>query len=54
MSVLRATAIASRQPGRVVMRHFLSDWRQWSVAERIAAIAMAVAALMIPAALATV
>ena len=36
------------------MRHFLSDWRQWSVAERIAAVAMIVGAVMIPAALAAV
>ena len=36
------------------MRHLLSDWRQWSVTERIVAVAMAVAAVMIPAALATV
>jgi hypothetical protein len=34
------------------MRHFLADWSQWSVAERITAISLAIAALMIPAALA--
>ena len=54
MSVPGATAVASRQPRRIAMRHLLSDWRQWSVTERIVAVAMAVAAVMIPAALATV
>jgi hypothetical protein len=34
------------------MRHLLSDWNQWSIAERITAISLAVAALMIPTALA--
>jgi hypothetical protein len=36
------------------MRHFLADWNQWSIAERIAAVALAVSALTIPAALATI
>jgi hypothetical protein len=36
------------------MRHFLYDWKDWTIAERIAAIGLAVAALMIPAAFATV
>lgn len=35
------------------MRHFLIDWKQWTIAERITAVALAVGALMIPAALAT-
>lgn len=34
------------------MRHFLADWNQWSIPERITAVTLAVAALMIPAALA--
>jgi hypothetical protein len=36
------------------MRHFLSDWNDWTIAERIAAVGLALAALMIPAAFATV
>jgi adenosylmethionine-8-amino-7-oxononanoate aminotransferase len=28
------------------MRHFLADWNQWTIAERITAISLAVAALM--------
>jgi hypothetical protein len=34
------------------MRHLLIDWKQWTVAERIAAVTLAIGALMIPAALA--
>jgi hypothetical protein len=34
------------------MRHFLADWNQWSIAERITAVTLAVAAVTIPAALA--
>ena len=34
------------------MRHFLYDWNQWSIAERVTAISLAVAAVMIPAAFA--
>lgn len=36
------------------MRHFLYDWNDWTFAERIAAIGLAVAAVMIPAAFATI
>ncbi len=36
------------------MRHFLADWREWTIAERIAAIALAIGLVMIPAALAVV
>jgi hypothetical protein len=35
------------------MRHLLIDWKHWTVPERIAAVALAFSALMIPAALAT-
>jgi hypothetical protein len=34
------------------MRHFLADWNQWTIAERITAIGLAVAAVTIPAAFA--
>jgi len=34
------------------MRHLLADWNQWSLAERITAIALALGAMMIPAVLA--
>lgn len=34
------------------MRHLLADWNQWSLPERIVAVALALSALMIPAALA--
>jgi hypothetical protein len=54
MSVPNAVATASRQPWRIDMRHFLSDWHRWTFAERTAAVAIAIAAVMIPAALATV
>jgi hypothetical protein len=54
MSVPDATAVASWSAEEDVMRHFLYDWNQWSIAERIAAIAMVIGALMIPAALAAV
>jgi hypothetical protein len=35
------------------MRHLLYDWKTWTVAERIAAVGLAVAAIVIPAAFAT-
>jgi hypothetical protein len=54
MSVPKTVAIASRQPWRSDMRHFLSDWHRWTFAERTAAVVIALAAVMIPAALATV
>jgi hypothetical protein len=34
------------------MRHFLADWNKWSIPERITAVTLAVAALIVPAALA--
>jgi hypothetical protein len=36
------------------MRHFLMDWRQWTIPERITAVALALCAVTVPAALATV
>lgn len=35
------------------MRHLLLDWNNWTIPERIAAVMLAIGALMIPAALAT-
>jgi hypothetical protein len=34
------------------MRHFLADWKQWTIPERITAVTLAVCALITPAALA--
>jgi hypothetical protein len=34
------------------MRHLLADWNQWSLAERVTAVTLAVSALTVPAALA--
>jgi hypothetical protein len=31
------------------MRHLLADWNQWSLAERVTAVTLAVGALTIPA-----
>jgi hypothetical protein len=34
------------------VRHFLIDWKQWTIPERITAVTLAVTALTIPAAMA--